>query len=91
MRSATAIKLSAPSFAEFLIGASLLLHSNVFVILLGPLMLIAFICLVVAIGIASHEYEQTTRNAWTWLSLAGVAQVFTVMSLAVSPLHAFNK
>ena len=82
MRSATAWKLSAPSFAEMVICASMLLHPNVFGFLLAPLMFIAFVSLMVAVAIASKNHEQTSRNAWTWLALAGVAQVLTFMVLA---------
>ena len=82
MRSTTAWKLSAPSFAEMAICASMLLHPNVFGFLLAPLMFIAFVSLIVAVGIASKNHEQTSRNAWTWLALAGVAQILTFMALA---------
>ena len=65
MRSSTALKLSAPSFAELVIGASLLLDPNVFGVLLAPLMFIAFVSLIVAFAIASKNHEETPRNAWT--------------------------
>lgn len=83
MRSATALKLSAPSFAEVVIGASLLLHPNIFGLLLAPVMFIAFVSLIVAFGIASKNNEKTPRNAWTWLWLAAVAQILTFMTSAV--------
>jgi hypothetical protein len=82
MRSATALKLSAPSFAEALIGVSMLLHPNVFSLLLAPLMFIAFVSLIAAVAIASKNHEQTSRNTWTWLALAAVAQIVTFMALA---------
>ena len=87
MRSATAIGLSVPSFAEILIGILGLLYPSVLGVLLLPLMLVAFVCLIVAIGIASYQYEQTTRNAWTWLCPAAAAQVLTFLSLAAQPLN----
>ncbi len=82
MRSTTAWKLSAPSFAKMAICASMLLHPNVFGFMLAPLIFIAFVSLIVAVGIASKNHEQTSRNAWTWLALAGVAQILTFMALA---------
>jgi len=83
VRTATALKLSAPSFAEALIGLSMMLHANVFGFLLAPLMLIAFVCLIAAVAMASKNHEQTSRNSWTWLVLAAVAQIITFMVLAV--------
>jgi hypothetical protein len=82
VRSATAWKLSAPSFVEMAICASMLLHPNVFGFLLAPLMFTAFVLLIAAVAIASKNHEQTSRNAWTWLVLAGVAQILTFMALA---------
>jgi len=82
VRNATALKLSAPSFAEALIGVSMMLHANVFGFLLAPLMLIAFVSLIAAVAIASKNHEQTSRNTWTWLALAAVAQILTFMALA---------
>jgi len=83
MRSATALTLSAPSFVEVVISASLVLRPNVFGTLLAPLMFIAFVSLIVAVAIASKSHEQTPRNAWTYLALAAVAQILTFMALAV--------
>jgi hypothetical protein len=82
MRSTTAWKVSTPSFAEMAICASMLLHPNVFGFLLAPLIFIAFVSLIVTVGIASKNHEQTLRNDWTWLALAGVAQILTFMALA---------
>ena len=82
MRSATAWKLSAPSFAEMAICASILLHPNVFAFILAPLMFIAFVLLIAAVAIASKNREQTSRHAWTWLASAGIAQILTFMALA---------
>jgi hypothetical protein len=82
MRSATAWKLSAPSFAEMAIAASLLVHPNVFGFVLFPLMFIAFALLITAVAIASKNHEQTSRSTWTWLALAGAAQILTFMALA---------
>ncbi len=82
MRSATAWKLSAPSFAEMAICASMLLHPNVFAFILAPLMFIAFVLLIAAVAIASKNHEQTSRHAWTWLASAGVAQILMFMALA---------
>jgi len=85
MHSTTALKLSAPSFAEFIIAASLLLHPNVFGAFLAPLMAAAFVSLIVAFAIASKNHEQTCRNVWTCLWLAAVAQVITFVALAMRP------
>lgn len=82
MRSATALKLASPSFAEAAIGLSMILHANVFGFLLAPLMLIALVSLIVAVCIASKKHEATSRSTWTWLALAGVAQIMTFMALA---------
>ena len=82
MRSATAWKLSAPSFAEMAISASMLLHPNVLAFILAPLMFIAFVLLIAAVAIASKNHEQTSRHVWTWLVSAGVAQMLTFMALA---------
>jgi uncharacterized membrane protein HdeD (DUF308 family) len=82
MRSATAWKLSAPSFVGMAIYASMLLHPNAFVFLLAPLMFVAFVSLIVAVAIASKNHQQTSRSAWTWLALAGAAQIVTFMALA---------
>ena len=82
MRTATALKLSAPSFAEAAIGLSMLLRANVFGFVLAPLMLVAFVTLIAAVCIASKNHEETSRNAWTWLALAGFAQIVTFMTLA---------
>ena len=84
MRRATALKLSAPSFAEMAIAASMLLHPNIFVTLLAPLMFLAFVLLIVGVAIASKNHEQTSRDAWTCLALAAVAQMFTFVSVARS-------
>src|SRR5260370_20102362 len=85
MRTATAIRLSVPSFAEILIGIFGLLYPNALA-LLPPLMLVAFVCLIVAIGIASYQYEQTTRNAWTWLCLALPHKCLRSCPCQLSPL-----
>jgi hypothetical protein len=82
MRSATAWKLSAPSFAEVAICASMLLRPNVFAVILAPLMFIAVVLLIAAVAIASKNHEQTSRPAWTWLASAGVAQILTFLALA---------
>jgi hypothetical protein len=82
MRSATAWKLSAPSFAEMAICASMLLHPNILAFILAPLMLVAFVLLIAAVAIASRNHEQTSRHAWTWLASAGVGQILTFMALA---------
>jgi len=82
MRTATALKLSVPSFAEAVISLSMILHANVFGFLLAPLMFIAFVSLIVGVCIASKNHEETSRNTWTWLALAGVAQIVTFMTLA---------
>ena len=84
MASATAWKLSMPSFVDLAICISMLLHPNVFAFLLAPLMFAAFVLLVGAIAIASKNHEQTSRNAWTWLALGGVAQILTFMALAMT-------
>jgi hypothetical protein len=84
MRRATAVKLSAPSFVEMAIAASMLLHPNIFVTLLAPLMFLAFVLLIVGVAIASKNHEQTSRGAWTCLVLAAVAQMFTFVSVARS-------
>jgi hypothetical protein len=81
MRSSTALKLSAPSFVELAISASMLVHTNLFGFLLAPFMVIAFVSLIVAVVIASKHHEQTSRNAWTWLAVAGVAQILTFLAL----------
>jgi hypothetical protein len=60
----------------------MLLHPNVFSLLLAPLMFIAFVSLIAAVAIASKNHEQTSRNTWTWLALAAVAQIVTFMALA---------
>ena len=60
----------------------MMLHANVFGFLLAPLMLIAFVSLIAAVAIASKNHEQTSRNTWTWLALAAVAQILTFMALA---------
>jgi hypothetical protein len=83
MRVATAMKLSVPSFVEFLIGASLLLHPNVLGALLAPLMFIALVSLIVALAIASKNHERTSKGAWKWLGLAAGLQVLTFFSLGV--------
>ena len=71
MRSATAWKLSAPSFAEMAICAFMLLHPNVFAFILAPLMFIAFVLLIGAVAFASKNHAQTSRHTWTWLAGAG--------------------
>jgi hypothetical protein len=81
VRSATALKLSAPSFAEAAIALSMILYPNVVGFLLFPLMFVAFVSLIVAVGIASKNHEATSRNTWTWLALAAVAQIMTFMVL----------
>jgi len=53
-----------------------------FAFILAPLMFIAFVLLIAAVGIASKNHEQTSRHAWTWLVSAGVAQILTFMALA---------
>ncbi len=83
MRSAIAWKVSAPSFFELAICVSMLLRPNVFAFVLAPLMFIAFVVLIGGVAIASKNHEQTSRNAWTWLALAGVAQILTFTALAV--------
>jgi len=85
MRSATALKLSAPSFAEAAIGLSMMVHANVFGVVLAPLMFIALVSLIVAVGIASKKHEETSRNTWTCLALAAIAQILTFMMLAHLP------
>jgi len=45
-------------------------------------MFIAFVSLIAAVAIASKNHEQTSRNTWTWLALAAVAQIVTFMALA---------
>jgi hypothetical protein len=60
----------------------MMLHANVFGFLLAPLMLIAFVSLIAAVAIASKNHEQTSRNTWTWLALAALAQILTFMALA---------
>ena len=82
MRTTTALKLSAPSFAEAVIGVSMMVHANVFGFLLAPLMFIAFVSLIAAVAIASKTHERTSRNTWTWLALAAVAQIWTFMVVA---------
>jgi hypothetical protein len=82
MRTTTALKLSAPSFAEAAIGVSMMVHANVFGFLLAPLMFIAFVSLIAAVAIASKDHEHTSRNTWTWLALAAVAQIVTFMAVA---------
>ena len=74
MRTTTTLKLSAPPFAEGVIGVSMMVHANVFGFLLAPFMLIAFVSLIGAVAIASKDHEHTSRNTWTWLALAAVAQ-----------------
>ena len=86
MRTATALKLSAPSFAEAAIGVSMMIHANVFGFVLAPLMFIAFVSLIAAVALASKNHEQTSRNAWTWLALAGAAQILTFLSIANLPV-----
>ena|SRR5438876_8421193 len=82
MRTTTALKLSAPSFAEAAIGVSMMVHANVFGFLLAPLIFIAFVSLIAAVAIASKDHEHTSRNTWTWLALAAVAQIVTFMAVA---------
>ncbi len=83
MRSATAWKLSAPSFVELAICASILLHPNVLGFVLAPLMFTAFALLIMAVAIASKNHERTSRTTWKWLALGGVAQIVTFVALAV--------
>ena len=45
-------------------------------------MFIAFVSLIVAVAIASKDHEHTSRNTWTWLVLAAVAQIVTFMAVA---------
>ena len=82
VRTATALKLSVPSFAEALIGLTMIVHANVLGFLLAPLMLIAFVSLIAAVAMASKNHEHTSRNTWTWLALAAVAQILTFVALA---------
>jgi hypothetical protein len=82
MRSATAWKLSAPSFAEMAICASMLVRRNVLGFLLFPLMFVAFLLLIAAVAIASKNHEQTSTRALMWLVLGGIAQILTFMALA---------
>ncbi len=82
MRTQTAWKLSAPSLAEFAISASMLFHPNVFVVLLAPLMCIALVLLIAAVAMASKKHQQTSKGAWRWLAVGGVAQVMTFMVFA---------
>ena len=82
MRTATALKLSAPSFAEAAIAVSMMIHANVFGFVLAPLMFIAFVSLIAAVAIASKNHEYTSGKTWTWLALAAVAQIVTFMALA---------
>jgi len=86
MRSATALKLSAPSFVEAAIGVSMMIHANVFGFVLAPLMFVAFVSLIAAVAVASKNHEHTSRNTWTWLALAGVAQILTFMAIANFPV-----
>ena len=86
MRSATAVGLSVPSFVQLLVAMVGILRPHALV-LLGPLMLVAFLCLVVAIGIASYQYEEPTMKRWKWVILAAVAQCLAFSSLAAQPLH----
>jgi hypothetical protein len=81
MRTTTALKLSAPSFAEAAISVSMMVHANVFGFLLAPLMFIAFVSLVAAVAIASNDHEHTW-NTWTWLALAAEAQIVTFVAVA---------
>jgi hypothetical protein len=83
MRSAAAVSLLLPSFVQLLIGIFGIFRPNALV-LLPSLTLVAFLCLTVAIGIASYHYEQTTGGAWKWLFLAAVAQVLAFLP---QPLH----
>jgi hypothetical protein len=82
MRSATAFKLAAPSFAEMAICASVLLHPNVLAFLLASLMFAAFVPLIVAVAIATKHSDQTSWNAWTCLALAGVAQMLSFLAVS---------
>jgi predicted permease len=43
-------------------------------------MFAAFVSLIVAGAIASKHRDQTSRNAWTCLALAGVAQTFSFLA-----------
>lgn len=58
-----------------------MIHANVFGFVLAPLMFIAFVSLIAAVAIASKNHEHTSRNTWTWLALAAVAQIVTFMAL----------
>jgi len=82
MRTATALKLSAPSFAEAGIAVSMMIHANVFGFVLAPLMFMAFVSLIAAVAIASKNHEHTSRNTWTWLALAAIGQIVTFMAVA---------
>ncbi len=44
-------------------------------------MFIAFVLLIAAVAIASKAHERTSRNTWTWLALAAVAQIVTFVTV----------
>ncbi len=80
MRRSTALVLTAPSFAE-IICASTVVYPNILGAFLAPLIFLAFPLLVVGLAIAAKNHPHTSRSIWTLLSVAGVAQLVTLISL----------
>jgi len=80
MRRSTALILTAPSFAAC-VCASTLIYPNVLGAFLAPLIFGGIALVIVGLAIASKGRENTSRSAWTLLTVAGVAQLVTLIAL----------